>query len=54
MGTIAETKGCEMGTIHKTEANGSVLNGNYTQNIRDLKGNYRQQKQGFKHWFCDT
>jgi len=34
MGTIEETEGYKMGTMHKTEGNGSALNGNYRRNKR--------------------
>jgi len=34
MGTIEETEGYKMGTMHKADGNGSGLNGNYTRNRR--------------------
>ena len=38
MGAIEETKGCKMGAVHKTEGNGSAVNGSYRQNKTDTKG----------------
>ena len=46
MGTIEETERYKMGAMHKTEGNGSVLNGNCRRNKRGVRWELCTKQKG--------